>query len=130
MITDKVKPTSQALRFKEKQFKEVQDYKSRLFVLRDGKGTDFWKAIKKNLEIVIDGSTFEVDRILSNKDSVDPVGDAYATRLLVGQKKLAKDVIDNVENVDSILERVEDELEGIRLELDQYRRNFNQLEDR
>ena len=130
MITDKTKPTLQGLRFKEKQFKEIQDYKQRLSVLRDGKNTDFWKALKKNLEIVIEGSTIEVDSILSNRVSVDPVGDAYATRLLVGQKKLAKELIDNVENVDNIFERTEDKIEEISLELDQYRRNFNQMEGR
>src|SRR3990167_5337751 len=125
MITDKTKPTLQGLRFKEKQFKEIQDYKQRLSVLRDGKNTDFWKALKKNLEIVIEGSTIEVDSILSNRVSVDPVGDAYATRLLVGQKKLAKELIDNVENVDVTFEKLEERIEFLGRELQEYNEFFH-----
>jgi len=90
---------------------KVREYKEGLIVLNTGKDSPFWKALKKNLNNVIEGNKFKIREILGNRIEQ---GDMPELTRLYAAVVIAEDIIEQVENADNCISTTNSKIIEIR----------------
>lgn len=101
-----------------------KQYRDRLSILKDHKEEIFWKTLKEQLKLIINGSGLKIENELSH-DSIDPLAELANCKYHQGARQVADEIINSVDNSEKILDKVMDDIAKIELDIKNIKENGN-----
>ena len=108
-----LKPSPAALSRLREQLSRMKAYRDRLQILKEGRTSEFWKALKPPVELSRDGAQGQVQQALGDEVNSAEVSHLSAVRAET-RRKTFDFIVAQVEQADTFMESTDEELATIR----------------